>query len=227
MGGKKVGGKCLVIWGSAPGGLVPAHGKNESTSCVSPKAANFIVSALKAGMPVVAGVHWPGGNSAFYGTNEDWHWVLIVGVDQGGPLINDPWGGKERVHLQDGGLGKYVIDDMYVFWQAGQQQGGMAAAPLDQDGEPTTEDSLPKTLQYIDETPPAPTPPASVDAGATAAGDAGKFAVDAAGSDAAPGVTPAPAKDSGCQAQQRPALPLSLALWVLAALGLGLARRRT
>ncbi|MSQ82712.1 MAG: hypothetical protein EXR77_07315 [Myxococcales bacterium] len=171
MGGKQVSGKCLVIWGSAPAGLVPAHGSNASTTCISPKAASFIVNALKSGMPVVAGVHWPGGNSAFYGTSEDWHWVLIVGVDQGGPLINDPWGGKERVHLSEGGLGKYIIDDLYVFWQPGQQQGGMAPPPLNENGEPTTEDELPKTIEYIDETPPTVVVPAPDAQGSDSGGD--------------------------------------------------------
>lgn len=215
MGGKKVGGKCLVIWGSAPGGLVPAHGKNESTTCISPKAASFILNALKSGMPVVAGVHWPGGNSAFYGSSEDWHWVLIVGVDEGGPLINDPWGGKASVHLNQGGLGSYVIDDMYVFWQAGPQQGGMAPAPLDEEGEPTTEDSLPKTLQYIDDTPAPPTP-TQADAGSTG-GDGGSSASSSdGGPDTKNAAAPVAAKDSGCTGSRSPAKSsLWLALGVL------------
>ena len=195
MGGKQVSGKCLVIWGSAPSGLVPAHGKNDSSSCITPKAAAWMVNALKSGMPIVTGVHWAGSGG------EDSHWVLMVGIDQGGPIINDPWGGKERVHLSDGGLGKYIIDDMYVFWQAGQQQGGMAPAPLDQDGEPTTEDALPKTLQYIDDTPPLV---AGADAGAAQA-DAGVGADGAAdagaGADAVAVAKPAAGKgDSGCAA---------------------------
>lgn len=214
LGGKPVAGKCLVIWTSAPAGLVPAHAKNPSTTCIAPNAATFIVNALKAGMPVVAGVHWPGGNATFYGTSEDWHWVLIVGVDGGGPLINDPWGGKERVHLADGGLGSYVLDDLYVFWQPGQQQGGMSAAPLGEDGEPTTEDGLPKTLQYIDETPPtnsADAQAAGPDAGATAPAAADGSA-DAARSPA----PAAPAAKSGCAAT-----PLGQSLWPLAFLAVG------
>lgn len=226
LGGKKVSGKCLVLWGQAPGGLVPSKAHNDSASCITPKAAKFIASALKAGMPVVAGVHWAGGDASFYGSSEDWHWVLIVGADEGGVRINDPWGGKAGVHLNDGGLGKYVLDDLYVFWFAGQQPGGMAPAPVD-DGEPTTEDGLPKTLEFVDETLPSIVT-ATVDAGGT--GDTAGTGADTAGDGFTIGKTPPStpaASDSGCGAVSRPASGASgLLLLLVVLLGIGLGRRR-
>ncbi len=219
LGGKKVSGKCLVLWGQAPGGLVPSKSHNDSASCVTPKAGQFIANALKAGMPVVAGVHWAGGDASFYGTSEDWHWVLIVGADDGGVLINDPWGGKASVHLNEGGLGKYVLDDLYVFWYAGKQPGGMAPSPVD-DGEPTTEDGLPKTLEFVDETlPDAATVAVAADAGASD-GTAGADTIGK-GDGFAIGNTPTssqPAGSSGCSAGGSSARDLLLLLFGFGAL---------
>lgn len=214
LGNKDVSGSCLVIWGQAPGGLVPSKSHNDASSCITPKAAKFIKSALKAGMPIVAGVHWPGGSNA---SSENWHWVLIVGADDGGVLINDPWGGKGSVHLDQGGLGKYVLDDLYVFWYAGNQPGGMAPAPLD-DAEPTTEDGLPKSLEYVDETPASVADGDGPDAGSATldAGPGGDAEVSAVPATVKPGGA---AQSGGCTAhpQGSPSLcwlAACVALWM-------------
>ncbi len=221
LSGKQVSGKCLVLWGQAPAGLVPAHSYSAKADCISESAAKFIAGALKSGMPVVAGVHWPGGNASFYGSKEDWHWVLIVGADDGGVLINDPWGGLERVRLSQGGLGKYVLDDIYVFWQAGAQPAGLAPAPLDDQSEPTTEELLPKTLTYAEEPTAAPAQPT------TDAGSADASAADA--SDGAAANKPAPkasAAADGCAAGRSSTGAGATWLLCLAAVGVGWLRRR-
>lgn len=224
LGGKKVSGKCLVLWGQAPGGLVPAHGYSAQADCLSTSAGQFIASALKAGMPVVAGVHWAGGNASFYGSKEDWHWVLVVGADSQGVLINDPWGGLERVRLSQGGLGKYVIDDLYVFWQAGAQPAGLAPAPLDDQGEPTTEDLLPKTLTYAEDPPPAGPDTAETPADAGAADGDGQSGFVLPGPATPTSVSPA--DDQGCSSQPSSGTPATLLLIAAAAWVLGRQRRR-
>ena len=159
-GGKMVTGDCLVAWSEAAGGLVPHDKHNDSKSCLTQVAAQFIANSLNAGMPVVAGVHWPE-NPSQHDEAENWHWVLVVGADKDGLILNDPWGGKERVRLSQGGLGSYTVDTLYTFWSGGNGNGNFKGAALDEMGVPRADEDLPNSLPILGQ------PQTQPDAGAT------------------------------------------------------------
>ena len=208
-------GNCLVIWGKEPSGLLGSPHHNDASGCLSPSAAQTIATSLNAGMPVVAGVHWGKG-----GQGEDWHWVLLIGADANGPILNDPWGGKAGVHLSQGALGSYTIDTFYTFFFApGGGNNDLQQAPPSDKGDPLPADQLPNSLQWLtdDGKLASQTDPNSADVSLSQDG----FSLGDAGAS----ITAKPAA-SGCSAQSSPGK--SGGIWVLCALMFAVfsARRR-
>jgi len=146
---QKVWGDCIVDWGKTPGGLAPQQSANGSSSCLSKTAADTLAASLNAGMPVVVGVHWADSPKNHYDQETNWHWVLVVGADSGGLWINDPWGGKERVRLAQGGLGSYVVDAIVTFHVQGLGGAGLTETPIDERGDPISNDQMPSGLTYV------------------------------------------------------------------------------
>ncbi len=208
-------GDCLVYWSKTAGGLVPAPHYNDSNSCLSVSAAQAIASSLNAGMPVVVSVHWAGGNPAWYGGSENWHWVLVVGADAQGLILNDPWGGKQEIRPSQGGLGSYVIDTVYTFF-FGPGGPNLSIAALDETGEPMADEKLPNSLEQI----PGDGVDPGVDAGPNG-GDAG--ATDGAGWAGVAGAGSS-AKSSGCASG--PTGSAAAVLLAMAMLAVVWARRR-
>jgi uncharacterized protein YvpB len=206
-------GNCLVIWGKTAGGLVPAPHHNDSGTCLTVSAAKAIATSLNAGMPTLASVHWTGGNPAWYGGGEDWHWVLVVGADSQGLLINDPWGGKAQIRLQNGALGSYVVDTIYTFFFA-PGSGNFEQAAMDETGEPMTEDKLPNSLEQIPGDGVDPRTGSGVDSGSSA-GDGGAVGQGSSASSQA---------SSGCSS--RPTGTSTAAIWLLLGVVGWLGRRR-
>lgn len=162
-GGKQVSGNCLVIWGMTAGGLKPQPKYLNSGKCLPPDAAQFIVTSLNSGMPLVAGVHWNDSPANHFGESKNWHWVLIVGADKDGPIINDPWGGAQEIHLSQGSLGAYTIDTLYSFTVNGQGgEGNVEMTVIDDQGDPVSNDKQPSSFTFLSDDP---TSSGSADAG--------------------------------------------------------------
>jgi hypothetical protein len=107
-------GLCCLAWGQLPEVAV-AFSANASERGLDPASRARIDAALRAGHPVVAGVHWAASCGGGRGT-EDCHWVVITGregntymiVDPFNPEMDDPQG--IRTTLENGVLGRYVVD---------------------------------------------------------------------------------------------------------------------
>ncbi len=134
VGGVGKWGECLVIWSKNPPG-VSLHGHyNPLANCIRYQEAVAIADSLNGAMPVVVGVHWVSGA-------ENQHWVLAVGADANGLIINDPYGGLANARLDQNNLGDYVVDSFYT----PQITGGGGTDPyggaFDEDGNPLDDDS--------------------------------------------------------------------------------------
>lgn len=133
-GGVDKWGECLVIWAKNPPG-VSLHGHyNPLANCIRYQEALAIAGSLNGAMPVAVGVHWVPGA-------ENQHWVLAVGADANGLIINDPYGGLANARLDQNNLGNYVVDSFYT----PQITGGGGTDPyggaFDEDGNPLGDDS--------------------------------------------------------------------------------------
>jgi MYXO-CTERM domain-containing protein len=143
-GGQEQHGECLVIWGKNPAGVTLHHRYNSGVNCIEYNAALAIAESLNNSMPIVAGVHWTG-------VVEDQHWVLVVGADADGLLLNDPYGGLSGARLDDNNLGAYVVDTFYTSHLTGgvgspDEHGGV----YDENGEPVDESTLDSTVPILD-----------------------------------------------------------------------------
>ena len=127
IGGKEKWGECLVIWARNPVGVSLQQHHNPSASCVSYQSALVIANSLNSGRPVVAGVHWVAGA-------QDQHWVLVIGADEQGLVINDPWHGLAGARLNDNDLGTYVIDTFFTPYGDGVGSGDEASGVYDEQG---------------------------------------------------------------------------------------------
>lgn len=150
-------GGCLAYWNVNPPGLTMQSHTNP-TICLSTTAAQAIATSLNSGMPVIAGLHW-GENCS--GSCENWHWVLVVGADAGGLLINDPYGGHGSVHL-DIHNPKYIVDWFFTPVLAGSGGASGPGVAVDESGVP---------LQGNDAYAPKPINPGGSEATPTPGGD--------------------------------------------------------
>lgn len=145
-GGQSKHGECLVLWGKNPSGVTLHHHYNSGVSCIEYNAALAMAESLNNSMPVMAGVHWTG-------IEEDQHWVLVIGADSNGLVLNDPYGGLADARLDDNNLGSYVVDTFYTSHLTGgvgspDDNGGV----YDEHGNPVDESTLESPVPVL-ETP--------------------------------------------------------------------------
>ena len=166
--GETVSGDCLAYFDTNPAGVGLQYHYNVMAGCIEYNAALAIATSLNSGMPVVAGVHWQSGK-------EDQHWVLIIGADNNGVILVDPWGGKTGVRLETGKLGSYTIDTFFTSYLVGGIGGpGESSVVIDDTGQPLAPQALVSRLPEILEEDEEPIE----DQGDLEQSDAGQAAVD-------------------------------------------------
>ena len=113
-------GSCCLEWTNLPQQVSIATHENHSELGLDSVSQRIIDQALRAGHPVIAGVHWAShcrGNSS---QTEDCHWVVITGkrgityaiIDPYNPVTTSSKG--VTTTLAEGAHGRYIVDRFVV-----------------------------------------------------------------------------------------------------------------
>jgi MYXO-CTERM domain-containing protein len=134
--------RCCAVWNTNPPGVglygIGNDGFNHP-NCISGNAADALRLALNAGAPVLAGVVWEPVPSV----SQAWHWITIVGADEQGLIMLDPWGGFKGRPADGSGLSlgrEYRITTFRVPYMTSQMGGG--GSNIDGAGRPVAGDDL-------------------------------------------------------------------------------------
>ncbi len=113
-------GSCCLEWANLPLQISIATHENNSELGVDSVSQRIIDQALRAGRPVIAGVHWGSHCRGNTSQTEDCHWVVITGklgityaiLDPYNPVTTSSRG--ITTTLAEGAHGRYIVDRFVV-----------------------------------------------------------------------------------------------------------------